>query len=147
MTESGKHEPKRSSSFDTAVSRLREQHWFRSASPGRLIDQLLSAERSRLRRCAVWLGIPSLLLCAAATYATTIRLHSFPIEVEMQLDGRELPAGSVRALVQDGRVLPITVRVPGHGTVRLDVEVPEGVDPNQLKGMRLRTHLSTERGD
>ena len=147
MADSHERYPTRNSGVDNTLSRLREQHWFRAASPGRLIDQLLSAERSRLRRCAIWFGIPALLLCVAATYATTIHLHSFPIEVEMQLDGREIPSSSVRALVRDGRILPITVRVPGHGTVRLDVEVPENVDPNQLKGMRLRTHLVSEQRD
>lgn len=137
--------PPEHANVDRAISRLRERHWFRPARADGFFDRLLADERSRTRRAALLLGIPALIVCAAATYSTTRHIHSVDVEIEMELDGRELPPGSARAVVRDGRFLPLKVRVPGHGTVELNIQVPEGTDPAKLSGMRIRTKLTKER--
>ena len=129
---------------DQALARLRESSWHgRSDRSGFYAAVVRETRRRYARRLA--LGLPlALALAACATYGALRSVHTFATEVDVTLDGEPAGTRTVAVQVVDGEVQPLRLEMGAHGSVELHLEIPEGVDPTKLRGMRVVAELTTD---
>jgi hypothetical protein len=135
---------------ETAVNRvlgtLAGQRWGGSADPAALGARLSRpAPLARGRRRAMLVGALAMLGAAGLAAAGAALWHSIPTKLEIERDGRVVFSGDTEVHVVDGQVQPIVVQTE-DGPMEIPIQLPDGVNPESVIGMKLKVAMSTGEG-
>lgn len=130
---------------DQALARLRDSSLRGGSDRSGFYAAIVRDTRRRYARILA-LGLPlALALGACATYGALRSASTFATEVDIRLDGEPAGTRTVHVQVLDGEVQPLLLDMGDQGSVELQLEIPEGIDPMELRGMRVQAELTSSR--